>query len=336
MNSVSGVVRFRSVHLMLALLALCALAPLQAHAAQSDVEAHPQNVQREKEVEKGQEQPELVNIFMVAEKHMAAADERAREEGREPKYERVLSFMEHHAQWENVFFTYLIVIVTWIFLAIGYKRRVRNADKLQGGIESIIEGLYNFFRDVMGPENARTFVPLVGSLFLFIFLNNIIGIVPLMKSPSATPITTFALSITVFLVVQVVGFMRNGIWGRIFHLMGSPQDATGWVFAPLLFVLEVIGEFVKPVSLALRLFGNIFGEDILLGSFAFMGMLLITAFGIKHPYFGVPLQFPFLFLALLTSIIQSLVFSLLASIYILLALPHHEEHSEEVHSVPQQ
>ena len=85
---------------------------------------------------------------------------------------------------------------------------------------------------------------------------------------------------------------------------------------------------IKPGSLALRLFGNIFGEDVLLGS---MLMLGISMLAFTHLPVGIPLHLPFLFIALLASTIQALVFTLLSAIYIYLALPHHddEEHEEE-------
>jgi len=104
--------------------------------------------------------------------------------------------------------------------------------------------------------------------------------------------------------------------------------------SPLFFVLHIIGELAKPVSLALRLFGNILGEDILLGAFLMMGLMVTAAIGGDHlPAWspGIPLHFPFLFLVLLTSTIQALVFSLLTTIYILLVLPHDEHHDEAGH-----
>jgi len=102
-----------------------------------------------------------------------------------------------------------------------------------------------------------------------------------------------------------------------------------WLMSPLMLVLEVLGELIKPISLSLRLFGNIMGEDILLGVFAMLGILITGALlrpvGIEHVWLGIPLHFPFLFLAALTSTIQALIFSLLSCVYILLMLPHDEE-----------
>ncbi len=244
-------------------------------------------------------------------------------------------FHEHfHNGWENVFYSFLIVLLTWIVLAKGMAKRLRQPGRFQGAIEALAEGLFNFFKDVMGERNARQFIPLVGALFFFILFNNLFGIVPLGKASTSSWKTTFALSIPVFIFVQAVGIMRCGLWGRIHHLMGSPNDFVTWAMSPLMFFLEVVGELAKPVSLALRLFGNILGEDILIGAFALMGVMLLGAMNLSSFPVGIPLQFPFLFLALLTSTIQALVFSLLASIYILLALPHddHDEHEATEHA----
>jgi F-type H+-transporting ATPase subunit a len=258
--------------------------------------------------------PELPNLFTLIQ-HLLPEDSEL----------RYFLHAHFHNGWENVFFSFLIVGITWVVLAKGMKKRLREPGRFQGAIEAVGEGLFNFFKEVMGERNARDFIPLVGALFLFIFFNNIAGIVPLGKASTSTWKTTFALSIPVFIIVQIVGVVRCGVWGRLHHLMGSPKDVVGWCLSPLMFVLEVVGELVKPVSLGLRLYGNILGEDILIGAFALMGVMLMGAIGLASVPVGIPLQFPFLFLALLTSTIQALVFSLLASIYILLSLPH-EEH----------
>jgi len=98
---------------------------------------------------------------------------------------------------------------------------------------------------------------------------------------------------------------------------------VGWCLSPLLFAMEFFGEFVKPVSLSLRLFGNIFGEDMLLAVFALLG---VVALSMLHSPVGLPLHVPFYFLAMLLGLIQALVFSLLSTVYIALMLPH-EEHA---------
>jgi F-type H+-transporting ATPase subunit a len=111
-------------------------------------------------------------------------------------------------------------------------------------------------------------------------------------------------------------------------MLGSPRDLTGWLLAPLMLPIHLLGELAKPISLSCRLFGNIFGEDMLLVAFVSLG---ITSLAFTHLPFGLPLQLPFLLLALLTSTLQAAVFMVLSTIYFLLMLPHehHEAHPHE-------
>ena len=140
-----------------------------------------------------------------------------------------------------------------------------------------------------------------------------------------------ALALTVFVYAQYVGLRGLGLVGYLDHLMGSPRNLTGWLLVPLMLPIHVMGELAKPISLSCRLFGNIFGEDMLLVAFATLG---ISVLAWSHLPFGLPLQVPFLLLALLTSTLQALVFMVLSTIYILLMLPHdeHEHEGEAQHA----
>jgi F-type H+-transporting ATPase subunit a len=222
---------------------------------------------------------------------------------------------------ENTFFSLIVVVVIGVIIRLATRRMSMIPGKLQNIVEFAIESFDKFICGIMGQKYGRQHLPFVGSLFFFILFNNLIGLVPLCKSPTSAYQTTLALGLCTFLYVQWHAIRMNGLWGYAYHLMGSPKGAIMWVFAPFLFLLELMGEFIKPVSLSLRLFGNIMGEDILLYVFSFLGMSLLV--------WGFPLHFPFFFLALLTSTIQALVFSLLATIYITLFIPHeHEGHGE--------
>ena len=142
------------------------------------------------------------------------------------------------------------------------------------------------------------------------------------------PITA-SLALITFFYAQAVGIKRLGLGGYLHHLAGSPTDVVGWVMVILMFPLHIIGELAKPLSLALRLFGNITGEDTLVAVFTGLGVMLMAVM-LGNPDgtapVGLPLQLPFYFLGLLLSTIQALVFTLLSSIYILMMLPH-EEHA---------
>jgi F-type H+-transporting ATPase subunit a len=134
-----------------------------------------------------------------------------------------------------------------------------------------------------------------------------------------------ALALVVFLYSQFIGFRELGVVGYFDHMMGSPRTVIGWLLVPLMLPIHLMGELAKPISLSCRLFGNIFGEDMLLVAFATLG---ITTLSFAHLPFGVPWQLPFMALALLTSTLQALVFTVLSTIYFLLMLPH-EEHGHE-------
>ena len=143
-----------------------------------------------------------------------------------------------------------------------------------------------------------------------------------MKSPSSSLNTTVALAICVFLYVQFTGIKNLGIIGYLNHLAGNPRDFITWALVPINLPIHIIGELAKPMSLSLRLFGNITGEDILIAVFVSLGVMALSFLNLPV---GLPLQVPFIFLALLTGTIQALVFTLLSTIYFLLMFPHEEE-----------
>lgn len=224
-------------------------------------------------------------------------------------------------RWENVVFSWIIagfmVLISW--LALRNKSRVPGP--LRNFVELVVESLAAFITDVLG-ERGKRYIPFLGTLFLYILLQNLMGIVPTMKASTSSLNTTIALAVCVFFYVQGIGIRENGFLGYLHHLAGSPQDVVGWVLSPLMFPLHVIGEFIKPLSLSLRLFGNVLGEDALIAAFVTLG---IAAAAFIHIPVGLPLQFPLMLLACITGTIQALVFALLSTIYILLMLPH-EEH----------
>jgi F-type H+-transporting ATPase subunit a len=192
--------------------------------------------------------------------------------------------------------------------------RLRNTGKAlipsgKIGVASIFEvacqNILELMEGIIGPT-ARNYFPLVAGLFLFIFCNNILGILPGFLPPTDNINTTLSLGVVVFVYFNYVGIKTQGLWHYIKHF-GGPIVAL----APLMFVIEMIGILVRPVSLGLRLFGNMTGDHLVLGIFSDL----------------VPVLVPILFLGLgiFVSFIQAFVFSLLTTIYIALALPH-EEH----------
>jgi len=227
----------------------------------------------------------------------------------------------------RVFSLFMALMLSILFVNLKKKLDSRRPGRLQMAMEMIFGGLYSLFETILGPT-ARRYTPYLGSLFLFIFCNNLFGIIPLgHAATSSFANTTFALGGLTFLYVQGIALKENGILGYLHHMAGSPKTGMDWGFSLLLFPLHLLGELIKPISLSLRLFGNIFGEDTLVATMVLLGAGVVYSLsGGIDLIPGLPLQFPFYFLGLLSSTIQALVFTLLSTVYIALWLPHgHDE-----------
>ncbi len=207
---------------------------------------------------------------------------------------------------------YNFVITSWgvmVVLVLTALLATRNMKMLPAGVqnvwEAVVEGLFSFLGGIMGEERARKYGGFLTTCFLFILLSNYSGLIPGAGSlPGVTPPTnnvsvTGALAILVFLSVFYYGIGAKGI-GFFKHF-----------FQPMafLFLLNLIEELVRPVSLTLRLYGNVFGEEQIIHELANMVPFL--------------LPLPMMILALLTGAIQAFVFTLLASTYISGATEEH-------------
>ncbi len=225
-------------------------------------------------------------------------------------------------QWEGMIFAIFIAALIIVVTHFATRNPKMIPGTLQNVVEMLVEGINNFVLDILGPQ-GKQFVPFIATLFIYILCMNLAGIIPGGKSPTANINTTIALALCTFLYTNWTGLRKNGPLGYLHHLAGSPKEPVEWLLVPLNIPIHILGELAKPVSLALRLFGNVTGEDVLLYAFAFLG---ISALSFMDSPIGIPFQLPFIFLALLTSTIQALVFALLSTIYILLWLPHEEGH----------
>jgi len=234
----------------------------------------------------------------------------------------------HH--WENLVFAALVGLVLSL-VAWRYARRPATVPR--GGqnlLELLVTGIDQLVCSVIGPQGRR-FTPFIGTLFLYIWLMNLSVLIPFLKSSTASLNTTAGLAIVVFCYVQWIGMRANGAWKYLDHLAGSPRDLVGWLLVPLMLPIHVLGEFIKPLSLSLRLAFNVFAEDVLLAVLLGLG---VTAGLALHLPIGLPLQFFVVPLVLIFSTVQALVFSLLTTVYIALMLPH-EAHvgSDPKHAV---
>ena len=206
-----------------------------------------------------------------------------------------LGFSHFAHEYQHVTHSWFIII---LMVAGGFlmTRGIKMLpEKGQNFAEIIVNGLENFMVDITGPE-GRTFFPYIATIFLFILLCNLIGLVPGFFSPTANLNTTLALAVCTFVLTHVIGIKHHGI-KYIKHFLG-PVIGLAWLMLPI----ELIGHFARVMSLSVRLFGNIFGKEKMLGVlFALWGLYLA------------PL--PIMFLGILVSFIQALVFTLLAIVY---------------------
>jgi F-type H+-transporting ATPase subunit a len=172
--------------------------------------------------------------------------------------------------------------------------------------EIVAETLYNMVEGVIGHHHAPVYFPVIGTLFVFIFVSNLMGLIPGLLPSTDNLNTTLALGTFTFLFYNIAGIREVGIVNHIKHFMGPVL----WL-APLIFVIELAGHLFRPVSLGLRLRGNIMGDHIVLGIFSNL----------------VPYLLPVVFygLGLFVALIQAFVFCLLTMVYISLATAH-EEH----------
>jgi F-type H+-transporting ATPase subunit a len=183
------------------------------------------------------------------------------------------------------------------------------------GTRAIFEGLADMvlglLDGVMGPKNARRFLPFLGSLFIFILFSNLISLVPGFRAPTDTLKTNAGLAILVFLVTHVLGFKEHGIHYLEQFTGHLPLKSPLVVLVPLMFVIEVISHLIRPVILSIRLMANMFADHA-----------VVSVFFTLVPFL-VPI--PLMVLGVFVSFVQALVFTLLSATYISLAVAH-EEH----------
>jgi F-type H+-transporting ATPase subunit a len=233
-------------------------------------------------------------------------------------------------RFEPVIFSLFVALVLSLIAFLATRKKQLIPGPLQNVVEYVVELLYDFVVGILGPHYGPRFVPYLGTLFIYILAMNLFGLIPFMESPTSSLNVTVGLALCTFLYVQYTGIRELGALGYVDHMAGSPRSAISWCMVPIMLPVHLIGELAKPVSLSCRLFGNVFGEDMLLVAFASLGVATLS---FMHSPVGIPWQFPFLVLALLTSTIQALVFTVLSTIYLLLMLPHEHSQEQAVHPV---
>ncbi|MCM2278013.1 MAG: F0F1 ATP synthase subunit A [Oligoflexia bacterium] len=168
--------------------------------------------------------------------------------------------------------------------------------------EIVAEKLYALTESVIGHHDAPIYFPVIGTLFVFIFTSNLIGLIPGFLPPTDNLNTTIGLGVFVFVYYNYAGFRAHGL-GYLKHFLGPML----WL-APLMLIIELASHVFRPLSLGLRLRGNIMGDHVVLGVFSGL----------------VPYALPVVFygLGLFVAFIQAFVFCLMTMVYISLSTAH--------------
>jgi F-type H+-transporting ATPase subunit a len=240
---------------------------------------------------------------------------------------------------DHVTYTWLVMIVlaTIAFIA---SRNVQLVPRgLQNAIEVVLEQFIGMIDDVMGHE-GRKYLPLIATLGLFILGANLLSLVPGMAGPTANLNTTAACALVVFFAYHYIGVRKQGALTYLKHFMGPVPLAL----KPLMFVIEIISHLARPLSLTLRLFGNMVGGHILLAIIFFlMGLDGLIGWALSGSGIGavvggiggavmIVFTVGFLYpLKILVSFLQAFIFVMLTMLYISGAIEEAEHHSGEHH-----
>jgi F-type H+-transporting ATPase subunit a len=210
-----------------------------------------------------------------------------------------LLFFESHWLKEHhlvvVSYSWFVMALLAFFSFLATRRMNMLPGKLQNAMEAVLGGFDDLLVETMGPE-GRKFFPLIATLGLYILTSNLLGLLPGFESPTANINTTVSMAVVVFMMTHVVGIRIHG-FKYVKHFMGPV-----WWLTPIMMPIEIISHLSRPLSLSVRLFGNIMGEDIVLAV-----VILLVPFLVPLPVFV---------LMIFTSVIQTFVFMLLTMMYI--------------------
>jgi F-type H+-transporting ATPase subunit a len=248
-----------------------------------------------------------------------------------PPVKAALEALGFHIRAEHgqVIPNYLVMVMlivgglTVLSLIIRSRLSVENPGKVQILLEDGLSAIVGMLEEWIGPK-GRNFLPLIATFGIFILVGNYMGLVPGLMAPTSSINVTLGCAITTWVYYHFQGIKEQGLFRYIKHFAMPPGSPLA--LAPLMFIIEIISHLSRVLSLSLRLFGNIFGEEMVI-------LILFTLIP-----FLVPL--PMMFLGLITGGLQAFIFVLLSIIYLqgAVAVEHHDdEHGHDAsggHQVP--
>ncbi len=206
----------------------------------------------------------------------------------------------------------ILVGLTVMSLVLRSRLSVESPGKLQLVLEDLVGAMQGLLRDLVGEKGLR-YLPLVGSIGFFILIANLMGLVPGLMAPTSNINVTVGCAITVWVFYHLQGVKEQGLGAYLKHF-AAPPGAPIFI-APIMLPIELISHLSRVLSLSLRLFGNIFGEEL----------VIVILFSIVP--FLVPL--PMMFLGIITATLQAFIFVMLTMIYLGGAVA--VEHGHEAH-----
>lgn len=254
------------------------------------------------------------------------------------------SFLGFSNAINPVTLSFAAFLLCFALLAIAARRK----EEIPRGILSFVELIFEFIeglsKPLLGAEQSARFFPLFLMLFLYIFFANLLGLIPGLLSPTSRADINAAMAVVVFVTIHVAGIAQKGVRGYFAHFLPPklPLPPKGMLrglllfiqaaMVPLMVTIHLIGELAKPLSLTMRLFGNIMAKEKLLAVLVLLVILFwpISAFTKVLAFFPVLLRPLIIVLGVFVSFVQALVFTLLAVVYVAGAL-HSEEHEDAAH-----
>src|SRR5467141_2797435 len=218
--------------------------------------------------------------------------------------------------WYTVMFVVACIVTVAIIWILKGKLSTEEPGHGQQTLELGVLAVRNMLSDVVGPHGLKYF-PVVMTFAVLILVSNVLGFFPLFMTPTAATSVTFALGLSSFVYYNYIGISENGLFNHLKHFAGPI-----WWIAPLIFTIELVSNLVRPFSLGIRLFGNMFADE----------KVFETVSGLAPPrtYFAFPVLMVLTALGVFVALIQTFVFILLSQLYISeVSHPPHEEHEHD-------
>lgn len=204
--------------------------------------------------------------------------------------------------YPHVIYSWVVMIILIALSALAAKSVSLIPSKAQNVFELLISGMEEFMLEITG-EEGRWLFPIIATVFIYIFVSNLIGLVPGFMPPTASLNTTLSCALVVVIFTHVIGIKYHGA-AYIKHFMGPV-----WWMVPIIFPIELIGHVARVLSLTFRLFGNMMGHEL----------VLMILFGLAGAFFA-PL--PIMALGIFVALVQAFVFFLLSIMYFAGAMEH--------------